>query len=417
MPAETSRFTRLLHKVLFVLNLLLVLPGALAMLAPFIPSTTWWVPNVLALLMPWLLLPMLLWAIVWGTLRRWKFLLLNVALLALGWPTLTLTWQYNGAGPTSRFDIKVLSLNVKAFSYKHTHWQRMQALIAAQQPDVVCLQEFYEVQVRKPSYFAQMKSALGFKYHQFIELTPSKRFGLLFLSRFPIKDAGAVTEITKRTRNGIAYADLALYGQQLRVYNMHLESYRLSEEERGMVFENTAFATAEPEEATEDKPRTRKRRRKADNAPTPNEAEPPKTTTADTPAADPNAGTQALTAQSSWWSTVKLMLRKWRIHLNQVSLYQDHLAQWGDRPVVVCADLNNVPYSYLYRQVRGDLRDSFMARGSGRGHTYGSGLRSLRIDYILASKQLVLVSHRLVDTQGLSDHQGVLVRLRFPFHN
>jgi endonuclease/exonuclease/phosphatase family metal-dependent hydrolase len=84
---------------------------------------------------------------------------------------------------------------------------------------------------------------------------------------------------------------------------------------------------------------------------------------------------------------------------------------------VVCADLNNVPYSYLYRQVRGDLRDSFMARGSGRGHTYGSGLRSLRIDYILASKQLILLSHRLVDTQGLSDHQGVLVRLRFPFHN
>ncbi|MBX3102527.1 MAG: endonuclease/exonuclease/phosphatase family protein [Bacteroidetes bacterium] len=414
MPAETSRFTRLLHKALFVLNVLTVLPAALSLLAPFVPSTTWWVPNVLALLLPWLLLPLVIWLIVWVPLRRWKFLLLNVVLLALSWPQISLSWQYNGPGPRSRFDIRVLTLNAKAFSYKHSQWAKTKDFIVSQKPDIVCLQEFYEVQVRKPSYFAQMKQELGFKYHQFIELAQGKRFGLLVLSRFPILDAGAVTEVTRRTRNGIMYADLELYGQRLRLYNMHLESYRLSDADRGLVFENTAYAQAEPE--ADNTPRTRKRRRKQAEGVQDAPAEKPAKPHPAPKQADPNEGTRAIAQSGGWWSTTKLMLSKWRIHLNQVALYQDHLVQWGDRPTIVCADLNNTPYSYIYRQVRGNLHDSFLVKGSGMGKTYGSGFLSLRIDYVFASPQLTLLEHKLLDTEGISDHKGLLVRLRLAIH-
>jgi endonuclease/exonuclease/phosphatase family metal-dependent hydrolase len=55
-------------------------------------------------------------------------------------------------------------------------------------------------------------------------------------------------------------------------------------------------------------------------------------------------------------------------------------------PVLFCADLNDVPNSYTYFTVRGNMQDAFLKKGFGIGRTFASLSPTLRIDYIFADK-------------------------------
>jgi len=390
MPAGRSGWRLLLHRLLLLLNMLCVLPGLLALLAPFVPSTSWFVPSVLALFAPYLLLPALLWALLWASSRRWIWLLANIGILALGWPQLRASLQLNGQGAANRYDIRVISLNVNAFGYRHKNFEQLRTFLA-------------KYRRLRPDYFQRLKKTLGLKYHEFIELYPGKRFGLLFLSRYPITDAGAVTEINPKTKNGIAYADLSLYGQALRVYNLHLESYSLSPAQRKALYETVADA----------EPRRRRRKRQPgpknneDYEQRPSEPHPERPLPPQPPVeADLNA-----------WEMIKVMVKKWRIQENQLALLQDHRTAWQGRPSLLCGDLNNPPYTHIYYAARAELQDCYMLKGNGLGHTYGRGLTAMRIDYVMASKHLSTHRYQTLDTEGISDHKAVLVSLRFGFHN
>ncbi|MBX3101203.1 MAG: endonuclease/exonuclease/phosphatase family protein [Bacteroidetes bacterium] len=377
---------RLSHERLLLLNLLVILPVLLSQLALYIPATRWSIPNVLALALPWLLLPYLIWLGVWLIRRRWKCALLNLFLLSLAWPQITRSLQYNSLGCESSRDIRVVSFNVGAFSYRHKHWERTTEFLVNQKPDVVCLQEFHEVKILAPSYFESMKDRLGLDYHQFIPFSASNRFGLLLLSRYPIVDAGPVTEVDQK--NGIMFADLDVGEDTIRVYNIHLESYRLNSPELGILFHNASHVAGQDPAAP---------------------GKPPKPPCKKGPS---NQATKEL-LKHNWWQTARLILLKWQMHERQIALYRQHLSQWGNRPVIVCGDLNNTPYSYMYQQVRARLKDTFEERGRGMGKTYGTGLMAMRIDYVFASRQLKVLEHTPLCT-NLSDHKGLLVRLRFP---
>lgn len=39
-------------------------------------------------------------------------------------------------------------------------------------------------------------------------------------------------------------------------------------------------------------------------------------------------------------------------------------------PVILCGDLNETPYSYVYRQLANEMRNAFEERGNGFGFTY-----------------------------------------------
>ena len=60
-------------------------------------------------------------------------------------------------------------------------------------------------------------------------------------------------------------------------------------------------------------------------------------------------------------------------------------------PVILAGDLNDVPNSYAYTKVKGDMKDAFLEKGVGLGETFTSAtssilriLPTLRIDYIFA---------------------------------
>jgi endonuclease/exonuclease/phosphatase family metal-dependent hydrolase len=78
-------------------------------------------------------------------------------------------------------------------------------------------------------------------------------------------------------------------------------------------------------------------------------------------------------------------------------------------PSILCADLNDVPTSYTYSIIRGQMKDAFAEKGKALGRTYNLISPTLRIDYIFYSDSaLQLLGYQKINTPKLSDHNPVI---------
>ena len=86
----------------------------------------------------------------------------------------------------------------------------------------------------------------------------------------------------------------------------------------------------------------------------------------------------------------------------QAELLNKELAS-SPHPYIFTGDLNDVPNSYTYFTVKQDLQDAFLKKGFGVGRTYSFLSPTLRIDYILATKDFVVQQFNRV-VRDYSDH-------------
>lgn len=93
---------------------------------------------------------------------------------------------------------------------------------------------------------------------------------------------------------------------------------------------------------------------------------------------------------------------------SQVEKFLEHKRKCHYK-VIISGDFNNTSYSWVYRKLKGDLTDSFLAAGKGFGKTYPFNGYPLRIDFILADKQFSVNEHINFDVK-LSDHEPVMAR-------
>ncbi len=76
-------------------------------------------------------------------------------------------------------------------------------------------------------------------------------------------------------------------------------------------------------------------------------------------------------------------------------------------PIIVCGDFNNTPFSYSYRMLKNGMKDAFRERGNGLGTTFEFEKFPMRIDYILASKNLDFLTFETLKNT-FSDHHAVM---------
>jgi len=79
-------------------------------------------------------------------------------------------------------------------------------------------------------------------------------------------------------------------------------------------------------------------------------------------------------------------------------------------PIILCGDFNNTYYSWAYRNLKNDLKDSFVEAGKGFGKTYSLNGYPLRIDFILPDSRFKVNEHQNFEI-ALSDHEPILVKL------
>lgn len=77
-------------------------------------------------------------------------------------------------------------------------------------------------------------------------------------------------------------------------------------------------------------------------------------------------------------------------------------------PLVICGDFNDLPYSYTYRTIRGDLKDAFAEKGRGLGRTYNQIIPTLRIDHIFYDGDAMCIKAFKNPYSGWSDHSPVI---------
>lgn len=81
-----------------------------------------------------------------------------------------------------------------------------------------------------------------------------------------------------------------------------------------------------------------------------------------------------------------------------------------ESPVIVAGDFNSTPYHWVYRHIVRGLTDVHLAAGQGWGGTWHSRLPFVRIDHILVSPELDVISAQVLSAD-LSDHLPVVVEL------
>ncbi|MGB5431174.1 endonuclease/exonuclease/phosphatase family protein [Eudoraea sp.] len=94
----------------------------------------------------------------------------------------------------------------------------------------------------------------------------------------------------------------------------------------------------------------------------------------------------------------------------QVQIFNNHRKESPLRQIV-CSDFNNTPFSNVYRIAKGEMQDTFDAKGTGFGKTFDLKIVPFRIDFILADKTMQVMTHQNFDLK-LSDHYPVLTSIR-----
>lgn len=77
-------------------------------------------------------------------------------------------------------------------------------------------------------------------------------------------------------------------------------------------------------------------------------------------------------------------------------------------PVLLCGDFNDLPGSYTYTTMRGNLNDAFLDKGVGFGRSYNRLLPTIRIDHFFYDPSILkLIGFECPPTE-LSDHNPII---------
>ena len=372
---ESRRATRkrslgghLLDMIMFVVTLILALLLICSYLACRVNPNDVWIFSFAGLIAPVLyvlnIAMILYWVIRW---RYWVFIPLAVVLLGAGKLSLffrpTISRHYAEA---PLFDpLKMISYNVHGFyatdesGKTYSTRDSVMAFVAAEQPDLVCFQEF-ECSSSDAKY--RIDSLLGgeLPYNVYNFKKPNSRgggWGVAIYSRFPVLKWGVVD--FPESSNSSIWADLLFYEDTLRVFNNHMQTTKVSSSDREYI---------DRQEFLQNDVEHNKRRVR---------------------------------------SIVSKLRENYKIRAEQADSLAPMLAA-SPYEVIVCGDFNDTPMSYTYRKMRGDLRDAFVEKGHGRPSTFRGLFNLFRIDYVLHSDRLKTVSYVTLPYE-YSDHKPVIV--------
>ena len=378
---------RILNWIVFPLTLTVAILLIVAGQSPMVsPATSTWI-ALLGLGFPVFFLVNFLLLVYWLIQLKWRTLIpLAVLLLNLGQASLYIQFNDNypneaeeNADSTSatlldkKMDLKVVTYNCGLFGYFKEQWELddVSKRIQKENPDVVCLQEVYAKQGSMAKLEETLKEQLQLNYSQYHLLNPKRPYGMMILSRFPIKKWMPV-RFSGKTGNTSMWVDILVektvgdmnFKQKFRIYNIHLQSFKFGKQDYSYI-ENQG---------------------------------------------QNDAGKIDIDGSKG----IVYRLRKgYEKRAVQVSRLLEEFEK-TDIPKIVCGDMNDVPVSYSYRQLSKGMKDAFVESGFGLETTYKGPFPSFRIDYLLCDGEFQINAYNSWSDVP-SDHKLVAAKFGWMF--
>ncbi len=292
-------------------------------------------PSFLGIMFPFFLIPVIFFIIYWGFRKR-IYLLIPLLTIAVCWEPVKRYVPINvSQKPPKENVIKFITYNTCNMG-REREWNDKKGnsvinFLKAEDPDIICLQEYTFFKDNKLITEAKIKKELkDYPYYHYSKATPQHNSGLAIFSKYPIKKTKQIDY--ESMYNTSCLYELDVNGQRITVINNHLESNKLSKEDREFYNEMIKHFQSE------------------------------------------KLGTFKNTLISK-------LATGYRIRATQAEKLKKIIDEI-DTPLIVCGDFNDTPISYCYQHIRGDLNDAYANTGLGPGISYHENLFLFRIDHI-----------------------------------
>lgn len=319
-----------------------------AYLLPFLAPKAFPLLSVLTLFMPLFFVLNGLFFVYWGFQFKKRMIVSGLVLL-MGITFINKFYKFSTKEfPVDEKDFIVMSYNVRLFNV--FKWldrddvpDDILAFINDKNPDILCIQEF--------SNSANID--LKVYRHRYIFMDGNKiKTGQAIFSKFPIINEGHI--VFPNSSNNVVFADIKRGKDIIRVYNMHLQSIKIS----------------------------------------------PDVTEID----------ENIDAINQGGKPQKLLARISKAFMQQqqqAEIFKEHKKDCP-YPIIICGDMNNSAFSYVYRSIKGKLNDSFEEAGKGFGATYKFRYYPARIDYIFADNIMKVKKFESFPYFENSDHYPIM---------
>ncbi len=335
---------------MYFFNIVLAVLTFLAYVLPFLAPKFFPFLSVLTLILPLFLILNGLYFIFW-LLQFKRQVLLSGLLLLLGITFINRFYKFSGSDlPREEKDFVIMSYNVRLLNL--FKWipdedvpSNILAFINEQNPDILCIQEYsnsagIDLKVYKHRYIFMQGDQI--------------KTGQAIFSKFPILNEGHLD--LPSSNNSVIFADIKKGKDIMRVYNMHLQSIKISPDVNEM-----------------------------------------------------SENIEEVNQQKSV-AVARRISRAFRKQQQQAEIIAEHKKSC-EYPIIICGDMNNSAFSYVYRSIRGSLQDAFEEAGTGFGRTYNFRYYPARIDYIFADPSMKVKSFQDFPEFENSDHYPVMARL------
>ncbi|KIA85167.1 endonuclease/exonuclease/phosphatase family protein [Flavobacterium sp. AED] len=340
------------NKGMFILNMMLTIVTFIAYVFPFLAPKSFPLLSVLTLFMPLFFILNGLFFIYWA-LQFKKRMFVSGLVLLIGITFINKFYKFSTTDfPVEEKDFTVMSYNVHLFNvFKWIDRDDVPAeiltFINEKNPDILCIQE----------YSSSANIDLKVYPHRYIFTDGNNiKSGQAIFSKFPIIDQGNI--IFPNSTNNVVFADIKKGKDVIRVYNMHLQSLKIS--------------------------------------PDVNEI-------------DENIDAINQDKSQMMFKRISVAFKQQQ---EQAEIFMEHKKDCK-YPIIICGDMNNSAFSYVYRSIKGKLKDSFEEAGKGFGATYKFRYYPARIDYIFTDEKIAVKKFESFPEFINSDHFPIMARLSF----
>ena len=304
--------------------------------------------------LPLLIIANFLMCFYWMIRRRWLMLAIPVITLACCIPYIGTLVQIRSIDKhvEASAGLKIATYNVAAFNRETSGFMALDILaeMRRQKVDICCLQEYSNISGDKKN---------SDSYKEYFPYMATGRDDMVIYSRYPIKSSKPI--LFDYTNNSAMWADIDVKGRMVRVFNVHLQTTGIN---------GTLHQAAKLARQDYDVSRSR-----------------------------------FLSAIFGNY-TMGMIFRA-----SQANIIATEKRE-SQNPVILCGDFNDVPYSYVYNTMLGNMVDGFKECGSGWMRTFRGGKKAVRIDYIFHDKALKGMTYYTSDLT-YSDHLPVFMKVSF----